>query len=95
LTYDPAGNAYSVDVDGDGQADFSYGRPDFNFKEFRSNTVLRWEYRPGSTLYVVWSQGRDDFLPEGTLRLGRDVHRLFATDATNVVLVKVSYWLDV
>ena len=31
----------------------------FNFKEFRSNTVLRWEYRPGSTLFLVWAQGRE------------------------------------
>jgi Domain of unknown function (DUF5916)/Carbohydrate family 9 binding domain-like len=76
------------------------GSPDFNFKQFRSNAVLRWEYRPGSTMFVVWSQGRENFLADGSFRLGRDFGRLFGMDdaiqvpATNVLLIKFSYWLN-
>jgi hypothetical protein len=74
--------------------------PDFNVKQFRSNAVLRWEYRPGSTLFVVWGQGREHYLPDGSFRLGRDFGRLFGMDrgievpATNVLMVKLNYWLD-
>ena len=76
------------------------GSPDFNVKQFRSNAVLRWEYRPGSTLFVVWSQGRQDYLSDGSFRLGRDFGRLFGLDddhtvpMTNVLLLKVNYWLS-
>jgi hypothetical protein len=94
ITFVSESGAYSIDRDGDGEPDFAYENPDFNVKEFRSNLILRWEYRPGSTLYAVWSQGRSDYLPEGRLRLGRDVRRLFSVDATDVLLVKVSYWID-
>lgn len=72
--------------------------PDFNVQQLRSNAVLRWEYRPGSTLFLVWSQGREQVLPEGTFGLGRDFGRLFGFDndfaapVTNVLLLKVSYW---
>jgi hypothetical protein len=74
--------------------------PDFNVKQMRSNAVLRWEYSPGSTLFLVWSQGRQDFQPDGSFDLRRDFGRLLgrddehATPSTNVLLLKVSYWLD-
>jgi hypothetical protein len=67
----------------------------FNFKQFRSNAVLRWEYRPGSTLFVVWSQGRDDFESrEGVRSFDDDFGRLFDAYPMNTFLVKVSYWLN-
>ena len=65
----------------------------FNFKQFRSNVVLRWEYRPGSTLFVVWTQGRDDFEPqEGGRSMRDDFRRLFDAYTMNTFLVKLSYW---
>jgi hypothetical protein len=73
---------------------------DFSRQEFRSNAVLRWEYRPGSALFLVWSQGRQQSLGDGSFGLRRDLNRLFGRDedhpaaATNVLLVKVSYWFD-
>jgi hypothetical protein len=68
---------------------------DFNFKQFRSNVVLRWEYRPGSSLFLVWQQGREDFEPTyGTRALDGDFRRLFDAHANNTFLVKLSYWLD-
>jgi hypothetical protein len=67
----------------------------FNFKQFRSNVVMRWEYRPGSTLYLVWTQGRQDFLPAmGEQSFGRDIGRLFDQHPDNTFLIKASYWLN-
>ena len=68
--------------------------PDFNFKEFRSNLVLRWEYRAGSVLYLVWSQGRNHFAKNGSFRLTRDFARLFDARAENVYLVKINRWFS-
>ncbi len=67
----------------------------FNVKEFRSNAVFRWEYRPGSTLFLVWSQGRGQFDPtEGNQSFRGDFRNLFSTRATDRFLVKVSYWFN-
>jgi hypothetical protein len=84
---------WAVDLDGDGADEFDFDDPSFNFKQLRSNLVLRWEYRPGSALFVVWSQGRTDYTPNGRFRFADDVDSLFAAEGTNVLLVKVSYWL--
>ncbi len=72
----------------------AYGIPDFNVKSFRTTNVLRWEYKPGSTLFVVWQQGRDESSPYGDFRFNRDFGRAFTTPGTNVFLVKVSRWLN-
>ncbi|MFW6206102.1 MAG: DUF5916 domain-containing protein, partial [Gemmatimonadota bacterium] len=85
----------SVDLDGDGATDHTFDDPSFNFKQLRSNLVLRWEYRPGSTLFVVWSQGRTDFTRDGRFDLGGDVGDLFRAEGTNVLMLKLSYWLGV
>lgn len=75
---------------------FNGGDPGgFNFKQFQSNTVLRWEYRPGSTLFLVWSQGRDTFAPEAsTFRFSRDTRHLFEQHPNNTFLIKASYWFN-
>jgi hypothetical protein len=66
----------------------------FNFQQFRSNVVFRWEYLPGSTLFLVWSQGRENSLPvEGTKTFGGNLGDLFDQRANDTFLVKVSYWL--
>ncbi|NJD18071.1 MAG: carbohydrate binding family 9 domain-containing protein [Gemmatimonadetes bacterium] len=88
-----AGDEILLDVDGDGNEE-SFERPDFNFKQFRSNTVLRWEYRPGSVLFLVWSQGRNAFIEDGRFDLRNDVSDLFRADAENVFMIKASYWLS-
>ena len=67
--------------------------PDFNVRALRSNAVLRWEYRPGSALFLVWSQGREAFSDYGDYEFGRDADRLFGSKATNVLLLKATYWL--
>ncbi|MFH1762720.1 MAG: DUF5916 domain-containing protein, partial [Gemmatimonadota bacterium] len=67
--------------------------PDFNFQQFRSTVVLRWEYRAGSLLYLVWSQGRNHDAGDGELNFRNDLEDLFHEDAENVFMVKVSYWI--
>jgi hypothetical protein len=65
----------------------------FNVQEFRSNVVFRWEYRPGSTLFLVWSQGREgSSAVEGSKSFGGDLGDLFRQRANHTFLVKVSYW---
>jgi len=65
-----------------------------DFRQFRSNLVSRWEYRPGSVVYVVWSQGRDLFNnAPGTFSLSRDSRDLFALTPKNTVAIKASYWM--
>lgn len=88
-----SGDQVVLDADGDGTPE-SLDRPDFNFKQFRSNAVLRWEYRPGSVLFVVWSQGRNDFIENGAFHLGGDMRDLFSVHPDNVFMVKLSYWLS-
>ena len=67
----------------------------FNFKQFNSNVVFRWEYRPGSTLFLVWTQGRQGYLgEEGTAAFGGDFRDLLQLRPDNTFLVKVAYWLN-
>ena len=67
----------------------------FNFKAFQSNMVFRWEYNPGSTLFVVWNEGRQGYNGlEGTQSFQGDVRDLFRLHPANTFLVKVSYWLN-
>ena len=67
----------------------------FNYKQFHSNVVFRWEYRPGSTLFVVWSQGRQGSADaEGMQNFGNDMNDLFKLRPDNSFLVKLSYWIN-
>jgi hypothetical protein len=69
-----------------------FDRPDYSVAELNANAVLRWEYRPGSALFVVWSQGRSHE-GEDASGMRSQTGDLFAAPATNVLLVKVSHWL--
>ncbi len=74
---------------------YAYGdNPDFNYKSFRTTNVLRWEYKPGSTLFVVWQQAREDSAAYGDFRFGRDFGGIFGVAPRNVLLVKLAYWLN-
>jgi len=67
----------------------------FNFKQLQSNVVFRWEYEPGSTVFIVWNQGRQGFAGvEGDKSFGGDVRDLFRLHPANTFLIKVSYWLN-
>jgi hypothetical protein len=70
------------------------GNADFNVLSFRTTNVLRWEYKPGSALFVVWQQGREGSTQRGNYDFGRDFGDLFATPSANTVLVKLAYWFN-
>jgi hypothetical protein len=79
----------------DRYAPFDYtSNPDFDYRSFRTTNVLRWEYKPGSVLFVVWQQGREDTLDIGRFAFGRDFGGVFSAPARNVFLIKWSYWLN-
>nr|WP_299339431.1 DUF5916 domain-containing protein [Allomuricauda sp.] len=83
--------SYSIDENVDGTVDFSFGDPDFSFVQFRSNLVIRWEYIPGSEIFLVWSQdvSRDGDPSQGLLSsLGDNV---FGQTPQNIFLLKATY----
>jgi hypothetical protein len=75
-----------------GLAQLECPNPNFSLASLRGNAVLRWEYRPGSTIFLVWTQNRSDTSLDGTFRVGDALDRLFSAAANNVFLVKLSYW---
>jgi hypothetical protein len=67
---------------------------DFNYRSLRGTAVLRWEWRPGSTLYLAWQQARSDYAQGiGDFDFGRDRQALFSARPDNVFVLKVNYWL--
>lgn len=68
---------------------------DFNFGEFNSNLVFRWEYSPGSTLFLVWSRGASQFQEEyGEFNAGQDISNLFSAPGDNTFLIKINKWFS-
>lgn len=67
--------------------------PDFNFRSVRGSAVVRWEFRPGSALYVVWNENRADVEPVGDFSFRRDLRAIPTAPSHDVILVKLSYWL--
>ncbi len=94
ISYDKNNEWYSIDENGDGSEDYGFDKPDFNVQEFLSNLVLRWEFKPGSLLYIVWSQNRSAFNNMRDFSLQEDMSDLFDTHPTNVFLVKMNYWFS-
>ncbi|NQT26301.1 carbohydrate binding family 9 domain-containing protein [candidate division KSB1 bacterium] len=84
---------YEIDPDGAGPADsFSFENPDFNYKSLRGNAVLRWEYKPGSTLYLVWTQNRWNDQLDDEFSFRRSFRHLSTAQADNIFMLKATYW---
>lgn len=94
IQYDAAGDEYHVDENLDSTNDYTFGNPNFNFRQFRSNLVMRWEYTPGSTLFLVWAQQRTGSDGTGNFSARRDLTSLFDVYPTNVFLVKFNHWFS-
>ena len=91
LTYDPTHDRYSFDRDSEA---FEFENPDFSFMQFRSNLVFRWEYKLGSTLYVVWSYDRSEWL--SNYNPVRDIFGdLFGIQGNHVFMVKLNFWFSI
>jgi hypothetical protein len=98
ITYGTSGTTLDLTATNDrivtaGTSTFTLKNRDFNVRSFRSNVVLRWEWRPGSTMYAVWQQNRDARDAIGT-RVGLgDVFRSVRAPGSNIFLVKTSFWV--
>jgi hypothetical protein len=85
------GDNYHIDENGD---NYTFKNPDFNFYQFRSNLVFRWEYRPGSQLYLVWSNDKTEYLNPGSYGLNDMAGRISGASPNNIFLVKFNYWFS-
>lgn len=87
-----ANDIYTIDPDGTGPSKaFAFSNPNFNVKSLRGTMVLRWEYLPGSLLYVVWTQNRADYTHPGDFDFSRDMGDLLTAPGDNIFLIKFSY----
>ncbi len=95
-TVTPVAAGDSIDPDGAGPAaGFVIPPRDFTFRSLRGNAVLRWEYRPGSTLFLVWTRSGESLLDRGRIDFGADARALFRGPSQNIFLIKVNYWLGI
>jgi len=90
-----SGDQRLVDFDRDGTTDFSFRERDFRVRSLRGNAVLRWEYRPGSTLFFVWQQRRSyQDLEANPFRLSEEALDLLTDRPANVFIIKANFWLS-
>jgi hypothetical protein len=83
--------SYYVDEDGNGMPNYSFGQPDFNFGQFRSNMVIRWEYIPGSTVFLVWTRERNGAFYDDTHAEHSSYSFDFDEKGHNIFLLKFTY----
>ena len=98
IVYDEAGDAdnpWLVTPDGSDPGNtFRLSDQNFNFKSFKVNMVLRWEYSTGSTFYLVWTQDRVNFDNPGSFDLGRDARSLMDSPGEHILMVKISQYFS-
>jgi hypothetical protein len=88
------GAKYIVDPDGTGNADsFTFDDPDFSLRSLKVNAVFRWEMKPGSNFYAVWTRQQKDETDPGVFRAGRDARAMFTASGDDIILFKIAYWL--
>ena len=93
ISYNGNDEVYEIDENRDGNTDYTFDNPNFNVFDFNLNMVVRWEYSPGSVLYLVWSRNQNTYQSTGDFSLRRDVKTLFDTYPNDVFLIKLSYRL--
>lgn len=91
ISFNSVENRYYIDENTDGTADYNFKKPDFNALYLNSNLVARWEYRPGSIIFLVWTQGRYQYSTNGGFVLHKDFTDIFDIHPHNVFLIKFSY----
>ncbi|MCK5077715.1 MAG: hypothetical protein KAR38_15135, partial [Calditrichia bacterium] len=85
-------NMYDINA---GSENYSFENYDFNFKEFYASMVVKWEFRPGSTLYFVYAHQQSHFAETGRFSYGENMRSLFRTNPQAVFLMKFNYWFSV
>ena len=91
----PVLNGEVYDENGDSVVDYSFDDPDFDFYQFRSNMVFRWEFKPGSQIYLVWSNERTNYINPGSSDLTDTKKRLSEAYPNNIFLIKLNYWFSI
>ena len=91
IAFDEDSNIYLVDEDRDGSVDYNLSNPDFSFVQFRSNLVARWEYIPGSEIFLVWSQGITSFVDPFEDLFGGLNTGILEKKPENIFLLKITY----
>ncbi len=93
IQFDETNGEYVVNPGG-GANPFAMENPDFNFKSLRLNLIYRWEFLPGSTLFLVWSHDRTNFDDPGEFQMGKSFSNLINSEANNIFMVKMTYWFN-
>jgi hypothetical protein len=91
IVYNSENEDYEIDENTDGKIDYTFDQPNFNIFDFNANLVIRWEYMPGSTFFIVWSQNRNDSGSNGDFAFKEDLKTLFDTYPKDVIMLKLSY----
>lgn len=94
IALDPSTNRYIIDETGNGTTDYDFYNPDFSFKQFRSNFVVRWEYRPGSILYFVWQHSRTGYESITDPSIAEGFRNLWDIFPSDVIMLKLNYWFS-
>ena len=84
-----------MDENQDNLPDYSFNDPDFNFMQFQSNFMIRWEFKPGSNLYLVWTHDRTGMENMSDIGVGKSFSNLFKIYPDNILLVKFNFWFSV
>jgi hypothetical protein len=91
IEYLTSDETFGIRENGQGDFDYYFDKPDFNYQQFRSNLVLRWEYKPGSLLFLVWSQDKTDSFSNGSFNFGDDMKSMFKITSKDIFMIKFSY----
>jgi hypothetical protein len=89
------GSNYNIYKNNNTTLDYSFTNPNFIFEQFRSNLVFRWEYRPGSQFYFVWSNNMTDSENPAYYPVGYALGRINGIFPNNVFLIKFNYWFSI
>jgi hypothetical protein len=95
IWYNETDEEYEVSESGNSIADYAFENPDFNTKVFLHNLVMRWEYHPGSVLFFVWSQNREEYTSQANVPFNDNLHDMFDFKPHDAFLIKLSYRIGV
>jgi hypothetical protein len=91
IEYDQANKVFRIDENRDGTIDYTFNNRDFNYLDLQSTMVLRWEFKPGSTFFAVWTHGKNSYESTHSSSLSNDVDNLYSSIPHNIFLLKFSY----